>query len=81
MQPYSSIMAIVFGFMSENLKGMPIEIIKDLTGLIEEEIKKNYKDTDITWIKESNKSKKKLVNYMQGIFELIAVFLSVKTQF
>ena len=81
MQPYSSIMAIVFGFMSENLKGMPIEIIKDLTGLIEEEIKKNYKDTDITWIKESNKSKKKLVNYMQVIFELIEVFLIVKNQF
>jgi hypothetical protein len=70
-------MAVVFGFITENLKNIPIDIVKDFTGIVETEIVQKFDNTKIKFLKESSKSKKKLVNYFAGVFELSTIFLSV----
>lgn len=78
LSPFSSVAAIVFSFMTENIRGMPIDIRKELVALLEAEIKANFGEHEIRWLTENNRNKKKLVNFIQGVFELIGVYLSVR---
>jgi hypothetical protein len=50
--------------MSGSLKVVPIDLVKDLSGVIEDVIKKNFSSYEVHFLTDSTKSKKKFTNYL-----------------
>lgn len=53
--------------MSGSLKGVPIDLVKDISAIIGDNItasNSEFKDYDIKYLVNSSKSKKKFTNYL-----------------